>query len=433
MKKFLSTVCILVMCSAVLFATGGKESALKTPVIRFAHQAVASSENTKPIYDLIETYAVKVADKYTLVQEAVVNDELKSKIRIDMASNNMPDVLWYWGAPSDAKQLVDAGLVLDVDEFFAASNLDREDFKDLWDAVSVGGKNFCIPIDNLISSWVVNKTLFDKYGLENPKTYNDLIELAKTFNKNGIITLGIGSKGGNPSNWIIDMVNSQYAGYREPMLAMGTTYQLDATNMKKTLNVFQSLIDGKVLPADTIANGDWGPYWALFTSGKAAVSWAWAGMISSLKDADFEWELINPPQVDGTGYDTSNTEYGYSGAGIMINKKSFQDPAKRDAIIDFVEFYCGEEMQLMQLYANGVIPTRKNLTVDESKVNPIVMNMLTQSEGKEIYLTHLSTIPDSSVWVDYESGLDEFFAQTMNADQFIKYVQNSFDENNPNK
>lgn len=432
MKKGLSLVVLLLLFSGIAFCGGDKETTGK-PTIRFAHQAVASSESTKPIYEAIETYAVEVADKYTLVQEAVVNDDLKSKIRIDMASDNFPDVMWYWGAPSDAGELVADGLVLDVDEFFAVSNLDRSDFKDLWDAVSVGGKNYCIPIDNLISSWVVNKTLFDTYDLAYPKTYNDIIELSKTFNKHSIITLGFGSKGGNPSNWIIDMVNSQYPGYREALLSMESTYKLDAENMKKTLGVFQSLLDAKVFPADTIANGDWGPYWSLFTSGKAAISWGWAGMIASLDGVNFEWETIDPPQVDGTGCDTSRVEYGYSGAGIMINKKSFDDPAKRDAIIDFVEFYCSERMQQVQLYANGVIPTRSNITYDETKVHPIIAQIINESADKEIYLTHLSTIPNSNVWVDYQSGLDEFFAQTMSADDFIKYVQKSLDENMPSR
>jgi len=432
MKKIFKTCSMMLLACSLVFATGNSERPITKPVIRFAHQAVSSSASTKPIYDAIDTYAKKVADKYTLTQEAVVNDELKSKIRIDMASDNMPDVFWYWGAPSDAKQLVDSGLVLDVDDFFAASKLKRSDFKDLWDAVSVNEKNYCIPIDNLVSSWVVNKTLFDKYGLKYPKTYADLVELAKTFNQHNIITLGIGSKGGNPSNWIVDMVNSQYSDYRKNLLSMEQTYKFDATNMKKTLGVFQELIDGKVLPADTIANGDWGPYWALFTSGKAAISWGWAGMLASLKDADFQWELIDPPQVEGSGCDTSKVEYGYSGAGIMINKKSFNDPAKRSAIIDFVEFYCSEEMELTQLYANGVIPTRKGMHIDTSKVDPIVMQVLNASDGKEVYLTHLSTIPDSNVWVDYESGLDEFFAQTKTAEQFIDYVQNSLDSNKTN-
>jgi ABC-type glycerol-3-phosphate transport system substrate-binding protein len=295
----------------------------------------------------------------------------------------------------------------------------------------VNGKNYCIPIDNLVSSWVVNKTLFQKYGLRYPRTYNDIIELAKTFNRNGVITLGFGSKGGNPSNWIVDMVHSQYPNYRKELLDMGTTWRADTPNFRNTMRVFENLIKGNCFPSDTIANGDWGPYWALFTSGKAAMSWSWAGMMADLAKADFEWELVDPPQVDGTNYDTSKVVYGYSGAGIMISRKSWSDPVKKAAIIDFVEFYCSEEMQRTMLYAQGVIPTRKNISYDSSRLNPIVVQVMQRAEGREIYLTHLSTIPNSNVWVDYQSGLDEFFARVMNADQYVEYVQDSMNKNKP--
>lgn len=198
------------------------------------------------------------------------------------------------------------------------------------------------------------------------------------------------------------------------------------------MELFEELIKVKAFPEDTIANGDWGPYWALFTSGKAAISWAWGGMIADgLQDVDFEWELIEQPRVDETGYDTSRDLYSYCGAGIMINKQSFNDPKKQAAIIDFVEFYFSEDMQQLMLYSNGVVPTRRDISYDASKLNPLFMQVMEFVKGREPFLTHLSTIPDSSVWVDYQSGLDEFLAGNMTAEQFIKYVQDSMDKNKP--
>jgi ABC-type glycerol-3-phosphate transport system substrate-binding protein len=429
MRKLFISFVLIFGCSFFVFAGGGSDKG--KPVIRFAHQSVESSASTKPIYDAIETYGKSVADRYTLIQETVANDELKSKIRMDMASANLPDVLWYWGAPSDAAELVEDGVVIDIDEFFAKSKLSRNDFKDLWGAVSVNGKNYCIPIDNLVSSWVVNKSLFDRYKLSIPKTYNEILEVSKTFNRNEIITLGFGSKGGNPAHFVVDMVHCQYPGSKTELLNLGSTWNLDTSNFRKTMALWESLIKANCFPSDTIANGDWGPYWALFTSGKAAISWAWAGMVADLEAVDFEWALIDPPQVDGTGYDTSKMAVGYSGAGIMISKKSWENLAKQAAIIDFVEFYCSEEMQRTMLYANGVIPTRKNISYDENRLKPITVQVMKRAEGREIYLTHLSTIPSSNVWVDFQSGLDEFFAKIINANQYIDYVQNSMNQNKP--
>lgn len=421
LKRFLGS-CLALM--SISFASSAF-AADKPVTIRFAHHDAESSPSTKPIYDAVADYAKKVADKYTLIQETAPSDTLKSKIQIDMSSNNLPDIMWYWGAASDASALVKSGMILNVDDFFAQSGMSRNDFKDLWDGVTINGKNYCIPVDNLISSWVVNKSLFKEYGLEIPKTYDDVIKCAKVFNEHGIITLGFGSKGGNPSNWVVDMLYSQYPGYRDELLNIAKKKTIDTPNFRKAMGLFEQLIDAKAFPADMVANGDWGPYWALFTSGKAAISWAWSGMIASLKDANFEWELIDQPQVVGTNHDTSKDLYAYSGAGIMINKKSFGDAKKKAAIIDFVKFYFSDAMQQTMLYSNGVIPTRKNVKYDETKLDPIVVKVMKYVDGRKPFLTHLSTIPVASVWVDYENGLDDFFSKNKTAGQYIDYVQAS--------
>jgi raffinose/stachyose/melibiose transport system substrate-binding protein len=421
LKRVLST--CLALASITLVSSAF--AADKKVTIRFVHHDAESSPSTKPIYDAIADYAKKVSDKYTLIQETAPSDTLKSKIQIDLSSNNLPDVMWYWGAASDASALVKSGQILDVDTFFAQSGMSRGDFKDLWDGVTINGKNYCIPVDNLISSWVVNKSLLKQYGLSIPKTYDDVAKCAKVLSEHGIITLGFGSKGGNPSNWIVDMLYSQYPGYREELLNIAKNKTVDTPNFRKAMGLFEQLIDAKAFPADMVANGDWGPYWALFTSGKAAISWAWSGMIAGLKDANFEWELIDQPQVVGTNHDTSKDLYAYSGAGIMINKKSFSDPKKKGAIIDFIKFYFSEPMQQTMLYSNGVIPTRNNVKLDEAKLDPIVVKVMKYVDGRKPFLTHLSTIPYASVWVDYENGLDDFFAKNKSAGQYIDYVQAS--------
>lgn len=195
MDRLIFGASLLLLVLAPLAVLGAAE---KPVTIRFVHHDAESSPSTKPIYDAIDAYAKSVADKYILIQETAPSDTLKSKIQIDMASGNLPDIFWYWGAASDASTIVNSGLVLDVDEFFTKSKLSRDDFQDLWDGVTVNGKNYCIPVDNLISSWVINKSLFEKYELTYPETYNDVKELAKVFSQNGVITLGFGSKGGNP-------------------------------------------------------------------------------------------------------------------------------------------------------------------------------------------------------------------------------------------
>ena len=425
MKKLLIILMVsLMMVSLMNVATAA------VPTIRFAHQDTASSESMKMITDALDAYAASKADEYNLAQEVVAGDELKSKMRIDIASNNMADIFWFWGTASDASSLVVNDLVITVDEYFAVSELGRENFKNLWDGLSINNENYCLPADNLESNWVANKGIFDDLGLEIPTTYDELIAVSDVLNENGIIPLAMGSKGGNPAHFFFDMVYYQFPGAREEMLNLADTWTIDTENFRAALAVFQELIDNDCLPEDTIANGDWGPYFALFSQGKAAITWAWTGMIAGIPD-DVDYVLIDPLQVDETGFDTTDMSLAWCGAGLMINKESFYDPDKQAAIVDFVDWYLGEEFQSITFYYDGVIPTRSDIAYDESMVDPTVVTIVERNKDRTAYLTHLATIPDANVWADYQSGMDEFFAGTMTLDEYVNYVQSSLDENKP--
>ncbi len=411
-------------------AFGMSAAAEEIPTIRFAHQDTASSEGMQVIVDALDGYIASVADRYIVEQEVVAGDDLKTKIATDMASENLPDIMWYWGAASDAGNMIDADLLITVDEFFEASEkLSRESFKaPLWDQTTVNGKNYCLPVDNLESNWVVNKTILNELGIEMPKTYNELIAVSDQINEAGYIPLAMGCKGGNPGHWWVDQIYWQYEGAREELLDISESWNVDTENFRKALQVVSDLKEANCLPQDTIANGDWGPYWALFTEGKALFSWSWAGGIAGIGDG-FEWELCDMLKVDETNADTSNLSEPYCGAGLMINKKSFEDEAKRAAIVDFVEWYCGPEFQAITFINDGVVPTLVDCDYDVSLVDPVVQEVVSRNSTREGVLTHMAAIPNASVWADYQSGLDEFIAGTMTIDEYVDYVQNSLESN----
>ena len=400
------------------------------PTIRFAHQVTASSDGMQVIIDTLNAYIESVSDKYIVEQEVVAGDDLKTKIATDMSSNNLPDIMWYWGAASDAGNMIDADLLIAVDEFFEASEkLSRESFKEsLWDQTTVNGQNYCLPVDNLESNWVVNKTILNELGIEMPTTYNELIAAAPQIKEAGYIPLAMGCKGGNPAHWWVDQIYAQYEGSRDELLDIAQSWNMDTENFRKALQVVKDLIDAGCLPEDTIANGDWGPYWALFTEGKALFSWSWAGGIAGIGDA-FEWELCDMLKVDETDADTSTMSEPYCGAGLLINKESFNDEAKRAAIVDFVEYYCGPEFQACTYINDGVVPTLVECDYDASLVDPIVDEVVSRNSTRNGIITHMACIPNASVWADYQNGMDELIAGTMTIDEYIEYIQDSLASN----
>ena len=48
------------------------------------------------------------------------------------------------------------------------------------------GSLYGLPLDSFIGVLMCNQSLFDEYGLEIPKTMDDLYAVSATFNENGI-------------------------------------------------------------------------------------------------------------------------------------------------------------------------------------------------------------------------------------------------------
>ncbi len=80
-------------------ANAGEKKIIK---IRYAHGFGPGTPGGDVAIKYLNEFAEENKDWLDLAQEVVVGDEMKSKIRIDIAGNNLPDMFNYWGTPSDA-------------------------------------------------------------------------------------------------------------------------------------------------------------------------------------------------------------------------------------------------------------------------------------------------------------------------------------------
>ena len=410
------------------------EDSAEIPTIRFAHCYAPSNEQKAKISEAIDEYAESVKDEYILVQEITAGDELKSKMRIDVASDNLPDVFWYWGAQSDLGSFIKSDLLLECDEYFAKSNeAKKENYPDwAWDLVTIEGKQYCVPTEGTTGAWFCNKEIFEKYNVELPKTIDDVIASAEIFNSNGIIPVACGSKGGNPSHQFVDMIYTQYQGASEELKSLGDTWKLDTENMKSALNLIEEMRLAGCFPTDTVANGDWAPNFALYNEGKAAMILAFGWQLGEIKpEIEQATAIIDMPAVPGGVVDMSKVSMIGGSCGPVINKKSFNDPVKQEAVIDVVDMYLSDEMTRVRFEAWGEIPN-KIMDLDISSYSPqILPKMMEYNSGRAQYLTHMVYIPDSNIWADYQSSLDEFFTGSLSAEAFLDKVQASMEKNKP--
>lgn len=139
---------------------------------------------------LIDEY-MKEHPNVKIEVEALQDEPYKQKFKVYAASNEMPDIFMVWGQPSFFLPVMKAGLVEEIkmdqikDYGFKTSSL--KDFM-------YEGKLYGLPRNTDFMVLYYNKGLFDKYSVNVPNTFDELLGAVKTFRKNNIAPISINGK-----------------------------------------------------------------------------------------------------------------------------------------------------------------------------------------------------------------------------------------------
>ncbi len=131
-----------------------------------------------------------------IVMEAVADEPYKDKIRVLMASDQVPDIYFSWSGEFGRK-FAREGRTLDLTEAlkgpewqgrFAAASLEPFQFE---------GKQFGIPVNVDTKYMIYNKAVFEKHGLAVPTTFAEFIALNDALLAAGEVPIAYG----NQSPW----------------------------------------------------------------------------------------------------------------------------------------------------------------------------------------------------------------------------------------
>lgn len=425
MKKTLCFLMALALClsTAVLGAVAEEKVTIK-----FATNWGPGDAKYDYFEPLFNEYAASVKDTADVQIETLSTIDYKTKVKVEMASGELPDVFTWWGGAL-MKDMVDAGLLLNADEYFAASDtVKRDQFVDgAFGLYTMGDTAYGIPLEGTRSLFLANRELFEKYGLAYPKTYEELKAVNEVFKANGIITLAIGSNAGEPSGFFFSELYSQFEGAQEELADMSTGMKFNTENALKTAEALADMRDLGMFPEDTVANGGWSASLQLFVDGKAAMTYTYPWMFDFIpEEMQEKSELIPVPMLDGAANNPADFVSGFTVYGFCVNKASFNDPAKRDAIISLCDFLASDELT-KALTQSGMVPD-KNVEIDLSNAKTIMKKMLEYCDGKKLSSVHYTVIPDNAALNLFHSGLDELFVGALTPAEYVDKVQAELDK-----
>jgi raffinose/stachyose/melibiose transport system substrate-binding protein len=397
--------------------------------LRFLTNAGAGTGDLKILETRIEAFH-KMYPNIKINKEVSVGEELKTKIKVDAASNNFPDVMTFWVGNTFVKPLTEAGFTLDVDEYFkATTKVKRSDFSDsMWEPIKIDGKNYIIPTKATSGFLLYNKEIFAKYNLTPPKDFEELKQVSKTLRDNGIIPFAYGSQKSIPGHFLLSIFAFQYENGIADSLNIGTTYKFDTPAFRNSVKMIDEMRKLKMFPDDTIANGTWDMGNTLYGTEKAAMYYAFPWTIQSLISAGVATKsgFMDWPQMPGSTVDAKKLNISGAQDGIIIGKKAFEDKKKREAIINFVDFMLDDEYEI-EIAKIGT-PPAKTVDLSKAEMDPFVAEAFSYNNGRGgAYLTK-TNLPSADVLNTFEGLFDQFFAGVISPDEFINKVQESLDK-----
>ncbi|NUT10654.1 MAG: carbohydrate ABC transporter substrate-binding protein [Nonomuraea sp.] len=106
-------------------------------------------------------------------------------IKASFRTNVKPD-LFTWQTGGMLEEIVKQKQVADTTAVWQEAIKAGDLSQDLAPYYTIGGKQYCVPMNVAYWGMFYNKKIFDKYGLKPPQTWDELVRGAETLKKNGV-------------------------------------------------------------------------------------------------------------------------------------------------------------------------------------------------------------------------------------------------------
>ncbi len=301
---------------------------------------------------------------------ATSNEEWKAKILTDFETGSEPDVLFFF-TNADAEPFVTAGKVVSVDEIRAEYPDYATNMKSSMMAVASDGKQYSVPSSGYWENMFVNKAVLADCGIEVPGpdyTWDQFLSDCAVIKEAGYTPIAC-SLVEVPHYWFEFLVMNN--GTVENQLDVPASVD-DAAGQKwvAALEDFKALYEAGFFPANTLTASD-AETVELFNAGEAAflIDGSWKVGYFTANAADLNDFAIS--YVPAKGERSASEAIGGISMGYFITRKAWDDPAKREAAVEFVS----------QLTSDEVLSTfvTTEVTALVNGASPAGLNVLQQS------------------------------------------------------
>ncbi len=303
-----------------------------------------------------------------------INDREAHKTAIrNFLTADAPDVTsWYPG--NRMAPFTDAGLFQGVDDVWDNNGL-RDTFAAIEPTMTRDGVTYGVPYSYYQWGIYYRKDLFDKLGLEEPQTWDELLAACAPMKENGVTPFTIGTKFLWTAAGVFDYINLRTNGYEVHNALTAGEIKYTDPRIVNTFKNWETLINDCGF-VDNHASMSWQDALAPFANGDAGMYVMGNFAVSGMKDAGLTEEQIDYfqfPQIDAS---IPRAEEAPADAFfIPTNAKNPEDAKK------FLAFIARADIQGPWNDAIGQLPPNSEATIGESKFLKEGMETLSTAAG----------------------------------------------------
>ena len=268
---------------------------------------------------------------------------------------------------------------------------------------------------SFIGVLMCNQSLFDEYGLEIPKTMDDLYAVSATFNENGITPIAMGEKDKWPGLFPFGALALRYGGVEKTITMLNGEGNFDQEFVQKTAEELQKMVDEGVFASDSVALTD-DEATEEFRQGRAAMWYSgnWKVDLLCEEGSPLEGKLtmVNWPAVSGADGD-QNSFVGGASATLVASATS----AHKKEAVEFMTFM-SEHFSNYAYEEGAILPTWKYS--GDMELKPFQQTLLDLMQGADGFCLAWDTLLDPETADVHSTSLQGIYAQQMTADDYVE-------------
>lgn len=334
-------------------------------------------QTTDPFPAMLQKEVDRFKAKNPNVEVEVVplqNDPFKTKLKVAMGAGNAPDVFPSW-AGGPLYEYVKAGQVADLTDL-----MEKDNYKDYFldgaiSMVNFDGKLWGVPVENTAVAVVFyNKKVFADNGISIPKTYNELVDIAKKLKAKGIAPFALANKtkwtGSMYYMYLVDRIGGPDI-FKKAATRTGGTFEDEA--FIKAGQMIQDLVKmGAFSDGYNGLDEDTGQSRTLLYSGKAAIYVMGTWAIGTIKGENPDFYNTNLdffpfPAVEGGKGDINNVVGTIGDNFYSVSGKS----KYREDAFKMIQFLIDQEAVKERADA-GRIPPVKGFKTDDAVLQRVI-------------------------------------------------------------